>query len=61
MPSGLTFGGLTRQMQCVFVCPKGREASLSGGPFALASSVDGKLRSERLTRASLLLVTTHCM
>ena len=46
-------------MQFVFGCPKGREVGLSGGPFAWASSVDGKLRSERLARAGLLLLTTH--
>ena len=43
----------------VFVCPKGREVDLSGGPFAWASSVDGKLRSERLAVAGLLLLTIH--
>lgn len=43
----------------LFGCPKGREVGLSGGPFAWASSVDGKLRSERYARAGLLLLATH--
>jgi hypothetical protein len=44
----------------LYLCyPKGREDGLSGGPFAWASSVDGKLRSKCLAKAGLLLLSTY--